>query len=323
MGTLIAAIAAAAGVGLCAFGIVGAVVYRRRKRREEQLRKAAMKRRRLSKPHPEADASAVGGGIGMKQQAQKRPTWFSNDGSGGLHGPAQLERTSSAGDARFNLQTKAPGQHERGFVHITPFDTVQDVNTVHSLRPGETGFGSVSGSPVAPAQNSEDIITEGLVIQPGAVDAEPPSRGSMVKLAAGIKSSFAGAAAAVSGAWPHRCRDCQRTTPAHTRHKQIIIIIAVALVYHLLCMDRQGSSLLISIFSCQTWLFVTCIVAVLVWFLLKLCQEWGGGCYFLPSYFLASELHTVSCVMVLGQVSIACDTCLQVSSRSIQNWRRR
>eukprot|EP00775_Hariotina_reticulata_P014247 gene14247-14395_t len=66
-GTLIAAIAAAAGVGLCAVGIVGAVVYRRRKRKEEQLKKAALKSRRLSKPSPEADTIAVSGGVGMKQ----------------------------------------------------------------------------------------------------------------------------------------------------------------------------------------------------------------------------------------------------------------
>eukprot|EP00775_Hariotina_reticulata_P005926 gene5926-6166_t len=157
---------------------------------------------------------------------------FSSSVSGG-DGGSSFKRTGRDYDARLGstsgtpsvMQPQLPASNSvaGGFDLQHPFSVQQSkgsstwirvkssfagaanaVSYAWNHRPGETSFGSVSGSPVAASRAADESLAEGLVLQPGALDSDQPSRGSMVRLAAGIRSSFAGAAAAVSNAWPYR-----------------------------------------------------------------------------------------------------------------------
>jgi hypothetical protein len=172
---LLAALAAPAGLAICATGIAAAVLRKKRKQKDDEQAQAAKLKQPNNVPAQDRhDELQLQGRQGVKQ------SWRSADGTSWVPGaapsPAVLRRSNAGGSTE-----------------LTDADlALQQGTSIERLQPGETGFGSVYGGrnggaamvTLPPARDSID----GCVVE--------RSRGSRWSLA----GSMAGVASSISNA---------------------------------------------------------------------------------------------------------------------------
>jgi hypothetical protein len=148
------------------------------------------------------------GGAAAVPSAPQRPRlkWFGKANRKPLPGAA-VGDWPSMDKLRTAMPGPGSGEHKRKTTTVTATPRVRpqgQLDDVLTLAPGETGFGSMPGSLpcMTTKPSARDSLPGGLAL-PGMFEVEN-SHGSVARFAQGLRSSLAGAAAAVTNAFSYR-----------------------------------------------------------------------------------------------------------------------